>query len=224
MVSKAQQMINNMDMIRILMQRGFQPNSVIDCGASVGDWTKATKNALPHAQFLMIEPREACRKHLEPMVRENVKYVRELLDADTRIVEFYDHGEQSSMFRNANNEKWGEITKFSTIRLDNLAANMPGPILLKLDLQGAELAAIFGAENILSDVEVIFMEVTLFPFMVGMPLITDVLVQMDELGFMVYDIFDKHTRPIDGRVGQFDVCFVAKSSQLVANNRWSEEW
>ena len=217
-------MSNDVVMLNTLIKHGFNPKSVIDCGASVGDWTRAVKNALPNAQFLMIEPREWCRSRLESMVTTNVKYIRELLSFYVKTVEFYEHGEQSSVFRDINNKKWGEITKFETTTLDRQASHLEGPILLKLDLQGAELDALRGAENILPNVEVIFMEVTLFPFMAGVPLIPEVLDYMDEIGFMVYDIFNKHTRPIDGRVGQFDICFIAKTSKLNDDIRWSDEW
>lgn len=217
-------MNNNIDMLNTLMKRGFEPKSVIDCGASVGDWTKAIKNALPNAQFLMVEPREACRKYLEPMVNNNVKYVRALLNDYRFEIEFYEHGEQSSIYKNINNESWGTPITLETERLDNIAIDMSAPILLKLDVQGSEMEVLRGTGKIIKDVEVIFMEVSLFPFMKYLTLIGDVIQEMDEMGFMVYDIFNKHTRPIDGRVGQFDVCFVDKSSQLVADNRWSEEW
>ncbi len=224
MTSKAQQMSNDMDMLNTLIERGFTPKSVIDGGASVGDWTRAVKNALPNAEFLLIEPREWCRSRLESMVTPNVKYVRELLSSRIRTVEFYEHGEQSSTLRNTKNEKWGEAVRMQTTTLDKQASHMEGPILLKLDLQGAELDVLEGAENILPNVEVIFMEVTLFPFMSKMPLIPEVLEYMDEIEFMVYDIFNRHTRPIDGRVGQFDICFISKTSQLNDNIRWSDEW
>jgi FkbM family methyltransferase len=212
-----------MNMLHTLNKRGFIPKTVIDCGASVGDWTRAVLNAFPGAEFVMIEPREACSKHLQPMASDSVLYVRELLGSIRSAAILYDHGEQSSVYRDYNNNKWGEPTKFKTERLDNIVIDPPTPIMIKLDVQGAELEVLKGAEKILGDVEVIFMEVSLFPFMAGIPLITDVLVEMDELGFMVYDVFDRHLRPIDGRVGQLDICFVAKTSQLNDDIRWFVE-
>jgi FkbM family methyltransferase len=180
-------------------------------------------NAYPNAEFVMIEPREACRKHLQPMQNSDVLYVRELLGATRNMQKFYDHGEQSSVYKDYNNNEWGERMNIKTERLDNIIIDPPAPILLKLDVQGAELEVLKGAEKILDDVEVILMEVSLFPFMAGIPLITDVLVKMDELGFMVYDIFDRHLRPLDGRVGQLDICFIAKTSRLNDDIRWFVE-
>lgn len=217
-------MSNDVVMLNTLIQRGFEPNSVIDGGASVGDWTKAVNNVLPNAQFLMIEPREWCRIHLERIQSKRIKYIRALLFSSRAEINFYEHGEQSSLLRNYSGKEWGKVSVIETEILNNIAADMPAPILLKLDLQGAELDALYGADEILPKVEVIFMEVSLFEFMNNIPLIHESFVNMGLLGYTVYDIFNKHTRPIDGRVGQFDVCFVAKSSQLVADNRWSNEW
>lgn len=210
--------------ISMLMHRGFVPTSVIDCGAGVGDWTKAVQRVLPQAKFLMIDPLDSNRVRLENMESPTIHYDKALLDSIQHEINFYQHGLQSSIYPNTNGKSWGAATKLYTATLDILAGYLQGPILLKMDVQGAELDVLRGAEKTLKRVEVIILELTLFPFMQGMPTIVDVVAYMDSIGFMVYEFIHAHRRPIDGRIGQYDVVYVSKKSQLVSDNRWSDDF
>ena len=88
---------------------------------------------------------------------------------------------------------------------------MAGPYLIKVDVQGAELSVMDGAEGILQETEVIILEVSLFKTMSTNPEIHDVLGYMRKRGFVTYDIFGFRYRPLDGALSQIDMVFVKEN-------------
>lgn len=83
-----------------------------------------------------------------------------------------------------------------------------GSYLIKIDVQGAELDVLAGATNIIPDTELVILEVSLFEFFVGGPQFYEVVNYMKKEGFVVYDLFGYHCRPIDLALAQIDVAFV----------------
>ena len=73
-----------------------------------------------------------------------------------------------------------------TVRLDSVVA---GPVdLLKIDVQGAELDVLRGAERVLSDVLVVHAEVEFFPIYRHQPLFDDVFRFLRDRNFDLFDI------------------------------------
>jgi hypothetical protein len=62
------------------------------------------------------------------------------------------------------------------------------PTLLKLDVQGFELEAFKGAMETLSSVEVLVIETSLLQYNEGSPLLGEVLIALDCLGFQVLEV------------------------------------
>ena len=82
------------------------------------------------------------------------------------------------------------------------------PYLIKVDVQGGELEVLSGASRSLSDAEVVILEVSLFEFVEDGPELHDVVTFMKAKGFVAYDMFGGHTRPLDGALAQVDIVFV----------------
>jgi len=62
-----------------------------------------------------------------------------------------------------------------------------------------------GAGNILPKTEFVILEVSLFEFYKGAPLIGDCIEFMLKNGFAVYDLFDLQYRKLDGAMSQVDI-------------------
>ena len=84
----------------------------------------------------------------------------------------------------------------------------PGPYLVKVDVQGAELAVLRGAQKALLHTDVVLLEVSLLGMLLGGPQLFDVVSAMKQFGFVVYDIWGFNYRPFDGALCQIDMAFV----------------
>lgn len=71
-----------------------------------------------------------------------------------------------------------------------------------------------GAEKVLSESELVILEASLFQFFQGGPQLHDVVIFMKDRGFVVYDIFGGHYRPLDGALAQVDMAFVRENGQF----------
>jgi hypothetical protein len=98
---------------------------------------------------------------------------------------------------------------------------LAGPYLIKVDVQGAELQVLAGAQRTLQEAEAVILEVTLFGTMIGGPQVYDVVSQMKECGFVVYDICGFEYRPLDGALSQIDAVFVREGGRLRASHAYS---
>jgi hypothetical protein len=90
----------------------------------------------------------------------------------------------------------------------------PGPLLVKLDVQGYELEVLRGATRTLESAEVIVMELSLLEYNRGAPLLGQVLAEVGALGYTIYDICGQHRRPASRALLQVDAVFVREDSRL----------
>jgi hypothetical protein len=141
----------------------------------------------------------------------------------------------SSLFREVEKDTNvnGVLRTVCAITVDSLVkeTGAKGPFLLKVDVQGAELDVLRGAERMLADTEYILLEVSLFKFFQDGPDFNDVVLYMKSRGFVIYDISGLQYRPLDNALSQLDVAFVredglfrrrhyyATSEQREAQNR-----
>jgi hypothetical protein len=93
----------------------------------------------------------------------------------------------------------------------------PPPTFLKLDVQGYEIEVLEGAPRALQTAEVLLLEVSVWPFNEGAPLLHDVVSYLRQKGFRTYDICDFSYRPSDRVLLQTDMIFVREDSALLAD-------
>ena len=94
------------------------------------------------------------------------------------------------------------------------------PALLKLDVQGFELEVLAGAKSMLNEIEVVIAECSLYPFQENIPLIDQVVRDVAELGYCLYDTADEYRWP-SGTLAQVDVIFVRYDSHLLEPKQWT---
>ena len=104
--------------------------------------------------------------------------------------------------------------------LDRLLRLRPGDrALLKLDLQGYELAALRGAASTLLNTEVLLTEVSFFRQGFE-PTIAELVGLLDEHSFELFDIAALSSRARDDRLQQGDFVFVRRGSTLLSDTSW----
>ena len=117
---------------------------------------------------------------------------------------------------------YGNTRKIPVVTLDNVCKerHLKGPYVVKADVQGAELHVLDGAKNLLKDTELVILEVSFFSVTAAHPDFYDVIDYMMKRGFVVYEIFGGHNRPLDGARAQADIAFVKKNGRFRASHAW----
>lgn len=195
---------------------GFSPRTVIDVGAAYGSFTRLCHGVFPGAHYLLIEPLDEYRSLLEQVTHSipSSRYRLGAACARNGQLEINVHPDLvgSSLYREVETGTGvnGVPRSVRAVTVDAVVreAEASGPFLLKLDVQGAELDALEGAEKILDDCEFVVLEVSFFKFFEGGPECAEIIGYMKHRGFVPYDIVGLQYRPLDGALSQADIAFV----------------
>lgn len=203
--------------LKQVYDRGFRPGTVIDVGAAYG--TFELYDAFPSSNHFLIEPLEEYKPFLEKLSRENSKIEHKIcavssVEGELEINVHPDLTGSSLYVEDEDSDVNGVPRKIPVFRLDKLCINKPGPYLLKVDVQGAELDVLEGAAGILDNTEYIILETTMFGTFKNGPQLSDVVEFMKKKGFVVYDIFGNTYRMLDDALNQVDLAFVKENGMF----------
>jgi hypothetical protein len=95
--------------------------------------------------------------------------------------------------------------------------------VLKVDVEGAELQVLEGAGATLEQTELVLLEVSFFRFVPGGAELADVVAWMRAHGWSPYDVYNGHTRPLDGALAQVDMAFARDDGPLRADHRYATD-
>ena len=211
-----------------LSRRGLSPTSILDVGANCTSWSRLAKVIFPLANCFLIEPQVEMYKELE-------KFCSDFLGSKFFLVAVGDTEEikvltvwedlagssllppESKDLISLGKQRLVEVTTIDSLINKGL---IHLPQLVKLDIQGFELKALLGANKLFETTEAFIIEVSLFEFMEGQPVFSDVIVFMKERGYVVYDFPGFSRRPFAGSLGQVDICFVKNEGLFRKNNYW----
>jgi len=82
--------------------------------------------------------------------------------------------------------------------------------ILKLDLQGYELKALQGADRLLRNISIVYLEISFVELYEGQGLFCDISRYLTEKGFRLYNFYDLFTHD-DGQLTSGDAIFINKS-------------
>lgn len=219
------------DALRLLRDANYAPRVIIDCGANRGHWTRLALAVFPGARFHLIEPQPACELPLRklaartPRVAVHPVAVSGPGVASVRIIGARDVGDSTGAWVALPGETGQGGKDCPATTLDALVADgvtSDDRTLLKLDLEGHELAALRGAGRLLQRTEVVLTEVQFYEIEGGgRPVFADVVAFFRERGFELYDFACLSQRPRDRRLRMGDVIFVREGSPLRADRSWT---
>lgn len=197
------------DALQRLSLAGSAFRQAVDVGAARGEWTRALLPKLTDCRFTMFEPLKENIAELEGVqAASNGRAVfrNEAVGRQSGTLSLHVHSDQTSSFAS----EWGGAAREVPVhRLDDLLAD--GSLkpfdLLKLDVQGAELDVLAGAELALTSCQAVQVEVSFRRVYDGAPLAQAVIVHMAGRGFRVFDICDTYKRPTDRALLQADLIF-----------------
>jgi FkbM family methyltransferase len=204
-----------------LRSLGFAPTVVLDVGAQRG--TPDLYTAFPESAHILIEPVAEHEPYLQQICQQLPHATYLIAAASTQSGTTQLRVSTNSMYASmatadAQGDATTSIRTVATIALDDLvrSGTFEGSILLKIDVDGREIEVVRGAAHIIrTRVECIIVEATLF----GQ--INQVLDEMREYDFALYDILEPLYRPLDGALWQVDLVFVRKNGRFRASAEWA---
>ena len=213
------------EVLEHLSRLGFAPRTIIDVGVATG--TRPLLDVFPKSEYLWIEPLVEYEENLKDLARRfSGRYVLACAGRRTAKTTMHVHTilTGSSLYEETDGKDVdGEPRVVDTIALDDLIEthHVSGDVLLKIDVQGAELDVIDGAVNLLAQCDVILLEVHLLQSIKDVPEFHTVVDHMHQLGFVIYDIVEGFNRPIDGALCTKDVVFVKQHGRFRQTHRWA---
>ena len=205
-----------LDQVRRL---GLEPGTVIDVGVGYG--TEELWEAFPRARLMLVEPipdRFGGAAWERVRARDGVEIVAAAAgeSAGTTAITVHRAPEMSSVLGAWTGDRGGEEREVPVVRVDEVVRerSLPGPYVLKVDVEGAELAVIEGAAALLEAIELVLLEVRLFELVPGAAQLHDVIPFMKERGFVAYDLFGGALRLSDGALAVANIAFVREDGRF----------
>lgn len=193
--------------LRLLVRVGVEPATIVDVGASDGQWAKLARAAFPDAELVLFEPQTVHGAALDRFRRKN---------PDARIIRSA-VGERtgSSFFDGADpfggvlqKERTADSIRVPVVTLDDELAAAKPPFLVKLDTHGAEPAILSGARETITRSAAWIIEAYNQRFTADSLLFWELCGYMADHGLRPIDLVDVYHRPHDGTLWQMDLFFI----------------
>lgn len=205
-----------------LARLGLKPQTVIDVG--VAYYTPELYQEFREANILLIEPLAEFEPFLSKICATyKAQYVVAAAGetAGTAVLNVHPDKVGSSLLKEIEGSSVDGIPReVPVVTIDQVCSekDLKGPYLIKVDVQGAELQVLGGANRTLQETEAVILEVSLFGTLMGAPQLYDVVSRMKQLGFVVYDIYGFLYRPFDNALCQVDMIFVREHGPFRASH------
>jgi FkbM family methyltransferase len=195
---------------------GYVPEFILDVGASTGYWSHIASQVFPDCRYYLFEPLlERYKKMQGDIYRRHPEFVLSAVAAGNFSGEIElnvsDDLYGSSVFENEvalAHREWQKV-RVPVKPLDEAISN-PGPAgrgILKIDVQFSEHLVLEGAKKLLSQVDVIFIELSLGRFARQSKTFIEMINEIDRLGFVYFDYAGSWRNPKTGQLFQQDAVF-----------------
>lgn len=190
--------------------------TVLDVGASRGQFALFAAKRFPHARIVSFEPQPGPMAELTEVLGERVERVPLALGSapGTATMNISRRDDSSSLLPIGTNQRkvfpGTESIDTLEVEVTTLDEALPEPLvrpcLLKIDVQGLELEVLKGATKILGQVDEALVEGSFVELYEGQALADDVISLMRDAGLRLTGIYGK-TTDADGRDVQADFLF-----------------
>lgn len=207
-----------------LVALGVSPRTVIDVGANVGQFSIAASRMFDGCDIYAFEPlpsaASAYRKNLRTYGAASLREIAVSNRAGRSVLNVNRHSHSSSLLElgSLHQRSFPRAKVVGTIEVetDTLDAALAGielrcPILLKVDVQGAEARVIGGAAQTLRAVDHVLLECSLEPMYEDEPTFEEIQRLMQASGFRLVGKVGWLKQPRTRKVLQIDALFARES-------------
>ena len=209
-------MATGLNLLKLKHELKFEPRTILDVGAQIGDFYRESKEVWPDSQIMMIEATQEC----EPYLKETGgNYLIAVLSDSKKTIPFY---KPKLAETNTGNSVYKELTSAysdenliveerNTYTLDELYDGYTATFdLIKLDTQGSEIDIMNGGSRLIKNTSVIIVEVSHVEYNEKAPLVDEVREYMESVGFIYnMEIGQTYSNEFNGLI-QRDLVFVNK--------------
>ena len=199
---------------------GFNPSHIVDVGANRGTWTRNALQFFPDAYYSLFEPQAYLSASFTDLLKNpKIKFHAKGVGASSGMMDLTtsDRDDSFSFSFTADQAKdWGvKQVKAPVVKLDEFlqTLGLPQPELVKIDAEGWDLEVLKGAESTIANAEVILMEAAVMNKFFRNTF-TDVIREMSERGFVVFDITDLNRTQKHNALWLVEIAFVKSGRWL----------
>ncbi|MCP4613451.1 MAG: FkbM family methyltransferase [Planctomycetes bacterium] len=193
--------------------------TVVDVGANIGEFSAIAASLFPMARIYAFEPITDCVESIKQKQIPNVTIYQNALGNHNGEAKFYisSWNPSSSLKKMSelHKQNWPHTaenisTSVEARRLDSFEAelDLKQEILVKVDIQGAEIEFIDGAKNTLSKAKVIIIEAGYVQLYEDEAMFDGVYNKLKELGFSFRGVLKQSQNKMDDSYLQADFIFV----------------
>lgn len=196
------------------------PGTVIDVGANKGQFASFAAARWPGARIIAFEPLDEPAARFRRVVGSRATLLRCALGAvaERREIHIASRADSSSLLPLADLQKTVfamdevGVRTIDVRRLeDAIPADVPTPILLKIDVQGFEYEVLEGLGTLADRIAWIYVESSFRELYTGQKLYPAIAALLDRLGFVETGRFNAHSE--NGTVLQADVLFTRRDDR-----------
>jgi FkbM family methyltransferase len=207
-------------MVSGLWRQGLRPGTVLDVGANTGQFSVATWKLLNPERIYAFEPTPACAKRLRRILKRcpAAEVLQTAVGERCGVAEFnlnsHSHSNSIRSLEESHKAAFPHAVEAGRIEvpITTLDAGlegrlMPGPVLLKIDVQGYESSVIAGVGKLWEVIDWVLLEASLRPLYKGEALFHDLQGQLSALGYRFLRPVGQLADPRTGEIIQMDCLF-----------------
>lgn len=210
-------------MLKRLHLAGEDPKTVIDIGASDGQWTRLALEWFPRSDYLLVEAQPCHGVALAEFGagKAQVQVVMAAAGRSCGEIHFGASDPYGGLASTTPFAKNDLVVPVTTLDHEMATRSLKGPFLIKFDTHGFEVPILEGAVEVLKQTRVIIMECYNFKISPNCLLFPEMFGLLAGHGFRCADMADVVHREKDGALWQMDIAFVRDDAAVFADKRFT---
>lgn len=180
---------------------GLGLRTLLDVGANQGQFSLVARYLYPEVRIVAFEPLEEASRQYEHVVGTKAVVLHRIALGDTegtRVFYVTDRADSSSLLmpgRNQENAYGVAVARRAEVKVERLdrmlnADDLAGPVLMKIDVQGGELAVLRGSGDLLRAIDYVYVEVSFVELYESQCLAGEVVAYMQDEGYQFRGVYN----------------------------------